>query len=104
MRAMIESVYKFMVFMKDDQQAFVRYMLTNPHIISLDMPRLFYRDEAPLSRSSDIIKDLSEQQLNSDYGLNTFLLSIFFYFFLNFLGQTFLFLFTFIVIVVVFFF
>jgi hypothetical protein len=67
------------------------------------MPRLFYRDEAPLSRSSDIIKDLSEQQLNSDYGLNTFLLSIFFYFFLNFLGQTFLFLFTFIVIVVVFF-
>ena len=66
---MIAQIYKLMVFMKDDQQAFVRYMITNPHLLSLDMPRLVYRDTAALSRNSDVIKDLSEAQLTSDFGL-----------------------------------
>jgi hypothetical protein len=59
-----------MYFMKDDQQAIVRYMLSYPHILSLDTPRLVVAKRAKQSkRGIDLIsRPADDQDLLTDLG------------------------------------
>ena len=55
MRNMLNQVYVDMHFMKDDQQAIVRYLLSRPHILSVDMPTMRAQGSSAEAVDSDTI-------------------------------------------------
>lgn len=59
----LQRVYEMIFFMKDDQQAFVRFSLMAPHILTVDMPRLVKSNRSV--RKSSL---LGNHTLTTDYG------------------------------------
>ena len=60
-RKMLDEVFQLIHFIKDDQQVFVRYMLSHPHILSIDMPSFFLKE-----KMNSLSKDSKEQMKKID--------------------------------------